>query len=164
LREAVDQRAPETEILDAAHELRRSAVGVLHRQCRNADEAIRPLCDLLRQHVVRLARHIYRPLDIGDRLDGRGIERRDHDLDAGGIHKSQPLVLEIEEARTQFRPHMGAEDLRIAERGRGREMILERDFPLHVPSGTTTIGVPDYARTRPRLPASRAPWRFPEMK
>jgi hypothetical protein len=59
---------------------------------------------------------------------------------------------------------MAAEDLRIAERGRGREMILERDFPLHVPSGTTTIGVPDYARTRPRLPASRAPWRFPEMK
>jgi hypothetical protein len=54
--------------------------------------------------------------------------------------------------------------LRIAERGRGREMILERDFPLHVPSGTTTIGVPDYARTRPRLPAPRAPWRFPEMK
>jgi hypothetical protein len=45
---------------------------------------------------------------------------------------------------------MGAEDLRIAERGRGREMILERDFPLHIPSRTTTIGVPDYARTRPR--------------
>jgi hypothetical protein len=124
-----------TEILDAALELRRRAIRVLHRQCRNADEAIRPLCDLLRQHVVRLARHIYRPFDIGDCLDGRGIERRDHDLDAGVIHQPQPLVLEVEEARTQFRPHMGAEDLRIAERGHGREMILERDFSLHISSG-----------------------------
>ena len=50
---------------------------------------------------------------VSGSLDGRGIERRDHDLDAGGIHKPQPLVLEVEEARTQFRPHMGAEDLRI---------------------------------------------------
>jgi hypothetical protein len=29
---------------------------------------------------------------------------------------------------------MAAEDLRIAERGLGREMILERDFSLHIPS------------------------------
>jgi hypothetical protein len=29
---------------------------------------------------------------------------------------------------------MRAERLRIAERGRGREMILERDFSLHVSS------------------------------
>jgi hypothetical protein len=31
---------------------------------------------------------------------------------------------------------MGTEDLRIAERGCGREMILERDFSLHFSSET----------------------------
>ena len=117
LRKAVDQRAFETEILDAALELRRRAVRVLHGQRRNAHEAIRPLGDLLRQNVVRLARHLDGALDIGDRLNGRRIERRDHDLDAGGIHQPQPLVLEVEQPLPQLRPHMRAEDLRIAERG-----------------------------------------------
>jgi hypothetical protein len=30
---------------------------------------------------------------------------------------------------------MGAEDVRIVECGLGREVILERDFSLHIPSG-----------------------------
>jgi hypothetical protein len=34
----------------------------------------------------------------------------------------------------QLSPDVGAERLRIAERGLGREMILERDFSLHVSS------------------------------
>jgi hypothetical protein len=130
---------------------------------RNAHETIRPLGDLPRQDVVCLARHLCRPFDIGYRLDGGGIERRDHDFDAGGIHEPQPLVLEVEEARPQFRPHMGAEDVRIAECGLGREVILERDFSLHIPSDDD-YGVPDYARTRRRVPAPPAPWFFPDVK
>ena len=40
-------------------------------------------------------------------------------------------ILKIEEPVTQFRPHMGAERLRVAERVLDREVILERDFSLH---------------------------------
>ncbi len=156
LREAVDQGAPETEVLDAALQLRRGIVRVLHGQRRNAHETVGTLGDLPRQDVVCLAGHLCRPFDIGYRLDGGGIERRDHDFDAGGIHEPQPLVLEVEEARSQLRPHMGAEDLRIAERGLGREMILERDFSLHIPSGRRLWRAGLCADSTARASAARA--------
>ena len=77
--------------------------------------------------------------DVGDGLDRRRVERRDHDLDAGFVHQAQPLVLEVQQRGPQLGPDMGAEQLRIAERGLDREMILERDFSLHVFLPNTTM-------------------------
>src|SRR6202030_2785458 len=47
LREAVDQRAAEAELLDAALQLARRAVGALHGERRQALEAVRSLAHLL---------------------------------------------------------------------------------------------------------------------
>src|SRR5262249_6800455 len=69
---------------------------------------------------------------IGDALNGWRIERRNHDLDAGCVHQPQTLVLKVEEPVPQLAPYVGTERLRIAEGGFDREMILERDFSLHV--------------------------------
>jgi hypothetical protein len=147
LRIAVDQRALEAELLDRALELRNRGVRILHRQRRNADKPIRPLCHLLRENIVGLARHLDGTLLVGDGLDRRSVQRRDHDLDAGLVHQAQALVLEIEQAMPQLAPDMGAERLRIAERGLDREVILERDFSLHVSSRTIVLRRRDYARS-----------------
>jgi hypothetical protein len=51
---------------------------------------------------------------------------------------------------------MGAEDVRIAECGLGREVILERNFSLHIPSGRrlwacrTMRGLDGACQRRPR--------------
>src|SRR5207247_7763471 len=68
---------------------------------------------------------------VANGLDRRLIERCNHDVDPRRIHQAQSLILKIEEPVTQFRPHMGAERLRVAERVLDREVILERDFSLH---------------------------------
>ena len=69
----------------------------------------------------------------GDWLDSNGSPGW-FDPD-GSIHQAQPLVLKVEEARPQRRPHMRAEHFGIVERGRGREVILERNLSLHISSG-----------------------------
>jgi hypothetical protein len=63
------------------------------------------------------------------------------------IHQAQALVLEIQEAVAQLASDMGAERLRVAERGLDREVILERDFSLHVASRTTVLRGRNYARS-----------------
>ena len=131
LREAVHQRADEAELLDAARQLARRFIRVLHRQRREAREAIRALFDLGRENVVRLARHVNRTLHVADRLHGRRIERQDHDLDARGVHQAQALVLEVRQPRPELAPHVRAEHLRVRERGSDGEMFLERDLALH---------------------------------
>src|SRR5262249_19780236 len=103
-----------------------------------------------------LARHRDGALDVVDRLDRRRVERDDHDLDAGGVHQAQPLVLEVDEARPQLRPYMRSENLRVPERGRGREMVFERNFSLHSPSGHGGAAPADYARTARSWPGRSA--------
>ena len=71
---AVDQRALEAKVADAALELARCYLRVLHWQSGNADKAIGTLGDLVGQHVVRLACHLDGAFDVGDGLDCRRIE------------------------------------------------------------------------------------------
>ena len=58
LRKAVDQRAAKAELLDAAFEFARRAVGVLHRQRGEALKAVRPLAHLFGEIIVGLARDL----------------------------------------------------------------------------------------------------------
>src|ERR1700730_2817573 len=163
LRIAVDERAFESEVLDAALELLRRALRLLHRQGGHAGEPVGTLCDLRCEHVVGPVGDLRRLLGIGDALNRRRIERRDHDLDAGAVHQTQTLILKVQKPVPQFPPHMGTERLRIAERGFDREMILERDLSLHVLSRTNNDALDktrsglcalDYARTWQRWPVS----------
>ena len=108
-------------------------LGVLHGQGGDADEAVGTLRDLSGQYVVRLASELGRSLALGYPLDGRRIQRRDHDLDAGFVHQPQALVLKVQKTMPQLGPHVAAERLRVSEGGLDREMILERDLSLHVP-------------------------------
>ena len=110
----------------------RRALRLLHRQGGHADEPVGTLCDLRRKDVVGPAGDLRGLFRIDDALNRRRIERRNHDLDAGCVHQAQTLILKVQKPVPQFRPHMGTERLRIAERGFDREMILERDFSLHV--------------------------------
>src|SRR5262245_63382754 len=52
LREAVDQRAPEAEVVDTTLKLARRDLGILHSERRNTDETIRALGDFGCEHVV----------------------------------------------------------------------------------------------------------------
>ena len=60
LREAVDQRAAEAELLDAALEFARRDLGILHRQRGKALETVRPLGHLFGEIIVGAARHLVR--------------------------------------------------------------------------------------------------------
>ncbi len=71
---SVHQRALEAELLDAALELLRRALRVLHRQCGDAGKPVRALCNLLRQNVVGLASELGGPPGIRDTLHCRRIE------------------------------------------------------------------------------------------
>ena len=88
LAETVDQRAAESERIDATIELARGSFRILHRQRRKPLEAIRPPCDLLGEKIVGSARQLQRAIAIGNRLHSRRVERQQHQLDAVGIHLS----------------------------------------------------------------------------
>ncbi len=133
LREAVHQRADKAELLDAAGQLARRLVRVLHRERGKSGEAIGALRDFGREMVVRLARHRDRALHVMDRLHGRRIERDDHDLHARGIHQAQALVLEVGQPRPELLPHMRAEHFRVGQRRLDGEVFFERDLALHAP-------------------------------
>jgi hypothetical protein len=120
LREAVDQRAPETEFLDAAFKFARGHFGILHRQRRQTDETIAPLVDFLRQDIVCFARDLRSQFRFVDGLHGRRIQRDDHDLDSGLVHEPESLVLKIKQPVAQFGPNGCSKRLRIAEWLRSR--------------------------------------------
>ena len=86
LGEAVDQRALEAEILDAALELAARQVRVLERQRGEALEALRAARDLLGEEVVGAARDLARLPGLGNRLHRRRVERQDHHLHAVRVH------------------------------------------------------------------------------
>ena len=106
LREAVDQRALESKLLDAALQLARRQIGILHRQRRQSLKAVRPLRHLLGQIVVGLAGDLVRLPGIRNALDGRRVERQQHHLDAVLVHQSNPPVVQIEHAGPHLLPHL----------------------------------------------------------
>ena len=141
LREAVDQRADQAELLDAAGELGSGGFRVLHRQRGKSGEAIGALAHFGGQRVVGLLGHRDRPLDVVDRLHRRRVQRQDHHLDAVPVHFAQAHVLDVEQARTEIVPHMRAEHLRIAERRFDGDVFLERDLALHCVSPRGFSGI-----------------------
>ena len=111
LREPVHERADEAKLLDAARQLARGLLGLLHRKRRKAAEAIGAPRDLGGEMVVRLAGDCDRALHIVDCLHGWCIERGDHDLHARRIHQAQAFVLKIGEPGPELLPHVRAEHL-----------------------------------------------------
>ncbi len=131
LRKAIDQRADHSEFLDAAGELGDGGVRILHRQSGKGGETIGAFAHLGGQGIVGLFCHRDRGLDVVDRLHRRRVQRQDHHFDAVLIHLAQAGVLHVDQAMAQFRPHMRAEHLRIAERRFDGDVFLERDLALH---------------------------------
>src|SRR5262249_38708608 len=77
LRIVVDERAFESEVVDAALELLRRDLRLLHRQGGYADKPVGMLCDLRREDVIWAAGGLRRPLCCGDAPDGAGrVARR----------------------------------------------------------------------------------------
>ncbi len=111
LRIAVYQRAFESQIVDRALQLLDREIGILHRERCNSHEAAGTPGHLGRQRVVCLPREIGRSLDLGNALDGRGVEGGDHDLDAACIHQPQPLIVKVQQPVAKLGPDMGAERL-----------------------------------------------------
>ena len=98
LREAVDQRAPEAELLDAAFELGARQIGVLHRQARrSAWKRCGRLRDLLGQKIIGPARNLVGAPRVGDGLNGGSVQRQDHHLDRHARPSDAAAVLDVEQ-------------------------------------------------------------------
>ena len=125
LRKAVDQRAAETERLDATLELLDREIRILHRQRGKRLKPRRPFRDLLGKEIIGADRNLVGAGDVGNRLHGGRVQRQDHHLDAVPVHLGQPLVLDIQQTLFQFRP-VGIRDKsrRIHQRLRNCEMFL----------------------------------------
>src|SRR5258708_35501796 len=132
LGEAVHQGAAEAELLHAAPELARGAVGVLHGERGERLEALGPLRHLAREEIVRAACGIRGFFGVGDRLDRGRIERQDHHLHAVAIHLGDAPLLEVHQPRLELRPRgVGEESFRIRKRIRNGEMLFEPNLALH---------------------------------
>src|SRR6476659_9775170 len=104
LRKSVGQRANHAEILYAALQLSGSESGILEWESGQASKASGLFTDCVGEVVVGLARDVVGLPRIGDRLDGGGIEREDHHLDAELIHQANAPPMQIENAVTHFQP------------------------------------------------------------
>ena len=104
LREAVDQRATEAERLDAALELLDREIRILHRQRGKRLKPRRTFCDLLGEEIIGADRNLVGARDVGNGLNRRRVQRKDHHLDAVPVHLRQPLVLDVQQTILQFRP------------------------------------------------------------
>src|SRR3569833_2101101 len=83
------------------------------------------------KNVVCLACDGDGAFDVVDGLHRRRVERQDHHLDAMLVHLLQAKVLDVDEARPELVPYLGAEHFRVAERGFYGEVFLKRDLALH---------------------------------
>ena len=131
---AVDDDALEPMLADCAIELGDSGRGIGDRQRREAEEPRRMAADRLGLRVVRVSREGLRRLDI-ELLDARRGQRKRLHRDAGGVHRRDPAVADVEELIDERReppakllgpllqPPIGA----VEKSGRG-EMFLKRDY------------------------------------
>src|ERR1700733_3219511 len=142
LREAVHQRAAETQLFHAALKLARRDLGILHRQRGKALKAIGPLGDLLGEIIVGPAGHVVSVRRIGNRLYRRRVKRQQHRLDAVLIHQLKPPLMQIEHAAFHFLPDAIGKITSGIGKGFGNsEMFFERDLALHdSPPRPPTIG------------------------
>jgi hypothetical protein len=94
---AVDVRALETELPDAAIKLLCRLVWRLDRQGGEASKALRVTLDRLGEEVVGIAgaRYGVNRLNL---LDARRIERKNLHIDAGGIHLGNALVAYLKQS------------------------------------------------------------------
>src|SRR5882724_940696 len=132
LREAVDERAAEAELLHRARQLARRGVGILHGERGEPLEALGALRHLAREEIVCAARHIGGPPGIGNGLDGGRVEGQDHHLHAVAIHLGDAPLLQVHQPRLELRPgRVGEETFRIRKRVRNGEMLFEPNLALH---------------------------------
>lgn len=132
LAKAIDQRPLKIKFANAALEFLNSQFRILHWQRGKRAEAIRLLFHFFSQKVVGAFGHLVRLAHIGDGLDRRSIERKDHPLYSVTIHQAQPLLMDVEEPSFQLRPMIRWNKAgQIAERFVNGEMFFERDFALH---------------------------------
>ncbi len=132
LRIAVDQRALEAEIVDAAGKFTRGFQRILHRQRGETCKTVRTPGDLFGQHVVGLTRGRDRLRRIRNRLDAAGIEREHLHRDAGCVHLLQPFVMKVRQPRLDLAPiALRRPAVSDAFGLRGGEMFLDGDLVLH---------------------------------
>ncbi len=133
LREAVDQRTAEAQVLHAALQLARGEVGVLHGQRREGLEAVRPAGHLLGEEVVGAHGDLHGLARVGNGLHGGRVEGQDHHLHAVGVHLAQAPLMDVQQAQAQLLPVVaGDETGRILQRLRNGEMFFQADLSLHV--------------------------------
>jgi hypothetical protein len=97
----VDHGAAEFQVAQAALQLVRGGLGVLHGKMCEAGVAVRPLLHFTRQDVVRLARFGDGLAWIALDLDAGAGERQHGALDPGLVHRLQAHVAEIGKTRVQ---------------------------------------------------------------
>src|SRR6185503_17622615 len=133
---AVDHRALEAELADAALELGGGRLRIRGRQGGEAGEAFRVRFHGVGEPVVRIARHGDR--DVGaERLRAGRAEREHLHVDAGRVHVREPALAEVEVLRDDVVAHHLAAGLQVelAELvrrdvlavHRGEEVLLDRD-------------------------------------
>src|ERR1051326_2030681 len=132
LRKSVDQRAAEAEFLDAALELARGEVRVLHCQRREALKSLRALDHLLGEIIVGASRDLVGARLVGDALHRRRVERQQHHLDAVLVHKLKPPAVNVGVALGHLvADRFGEIAHRIGRRFGDRKVFFECDLALH---------------------------------
>ena len=133
LRKTVDHGALEPQFADAARQFRRSGVGVLHGQRREAPKAVRMPGHGLGDGVIALLRHADRLLGVQDALNAGRIEGQQCELDAGLVHGVETSGTDIKYLHGEVVPATGVagEAARLRQRLRDRHVFLERNFSLH---------------------------------
>ena len=131
-RVAVDHRAAELQLLDAALELVGRGLGVLHRQMREAGIAVRPLLDFLGQKIVARFGGADRRGDVALGLHAGTGERQHRAGDPGLVHRGEPHLAEIGVAVQKVlalgRRHLGHRRVPVLDESRAQEMLFERDL------------------------------------
>ena len=132
LREAVHQRADKAELLDAARQLTRRLIRVLHRQRGEIREAVRPLRDLGGEmSFASRATAIARFTSWIACTAGALSERIMISTPDASISRSRLSWKSV--SRGPSSSHTCAPNtLRVGQRRRDGEMLFERDLALHV--------------------------------
>src|SRR5690606_13744854 len=133
LLETVDHAALEAELADAARELARRGLRVVHWQRRKRRIPRRVLRDGFGHAVVGLACDGQRLVPVEDALHTRRVQRQDRKLYTRVVHVAEALGAQIEQLPREVVPlaRVAGEAARFLERLLDGEVLLERDLSLH---------------------------------
>src|SRR5712672_4831649 len=110
---------------------------------REAGVAVRPALDLARQEIIRRARLADRGRSVGLALHARSGEAEDRAIDAGAVHRREPLLAEVGQAGHHLTQNLGID---VPDRGPpvileagAQEMLFERNLLDHSDSAAASF-------------------------